>query len=568
MVVMATPWKHPKTGVYYIRRSVPGDLRDKLGHEYKRTLETKDPKEAKRRFIEASAVFERLLAAHREKLSLSQREAKNLAGEWLASALESERRQREHHSWVSRYDEAADVSDSDLVLETMERLAEDVSDRRRREHVAQLAADVLRRAGLPAESTSDSFERLSDELFEAKQRLHSTLRQWDRGDWRDHGALDGYPVERKDAQRLRPPSAVTGGSGPSLRTLFEEWKAERKPTAKTISEYERAVRRFEELHGTAAAASIDRASMRAFKAALVEVPAFVPRNLRAMPLPNLLAAKPGGPKLSAGSINKHLSALQTVLQWAYKQGWFDDLFGWSNPVNGLSIENTSGEVEDNRQDYSLADLQMIFSSPVFRNGARPRGGCGEAAKWLPLLGVFTGARLAEIAGLRVCDVEQHQDISYIAIRPHAGRRLKNKKSCRDVVLHPQLLKLGFIEYVEELRRSGEEFLFPEIATSAVGQVGASWSKWWRRYCNSIGLTDRTKVFHSFRHTFKTAARSAGIPEDVHDAITGHTSGTVGRTYGEHPLAVQARELRRLTFPQVNFDGPSSGLQKGISSSRS
>jgi hypothetical protein len=47
---MAQPYKHPTTGSYYIRRKVPAELRHALGHEFKRSLKTRDPAEAKLRF--------------------------------------------------------------------------------------------------------------------------------------------------------------------------------------------------------------------------------------------------------------------------------------------------------------------------------------------------------------------------------------------------------------------------------------------------------------------------------------------------------------------------------------
>ena len=36
------------------------------------------------------------------------------------------------------------------------------------------------------------------------------------------------------------------------------------------------------------------------------------------------------------------------------------------------------------------------------------------------------------------------------------------------------------------------------------------------------MEDGGKVFHSFRHTFKRMARDAGLSEEMHDALTGHT----------------------------------------------
>jgi hypothetical protein len=49
MSLMTTrPWKHPKTGIYYLRRAVPADLLACIGkREEKISLGTKDPVRAK-----------------------------------------------------------------------------------------------------------------------------------------------------------------------------------------------------------------------------------------------------------------------------------------------------------------------------------------------------------------------------------------------------------------------------------------------------------------------------------------------------------------------------------------
>ena len=64
-------------------------------------------------------------------------------------------------------------------------------------------------------------------------------------------------------------------------------------------------------------------------------------------------------------------------------------------------------------------------------------------------------------------------------------------------------------------------------------MSVQWSKWFGRLLRKkAGITDRRNVFHSFRHSFKRTARDAGIPEEMHDALTGHAGGGgVGKSYG-------------------------------------
>jgi hypothetical protein len=46
-LTMARPWKHPKTGLYWLRKRVPDALRAKVGRrEVRRSLGTRDPAEA------------------------------------------------------------------------------------------------------------------------------------------------------------------------------------------------------------------------------------------------------------------------------------------------------------------------------------------------------------------------------------------------------------------------------------------------------------------------------------------------------------------------------------------
>jgi hypothetical protein len=49
---MASPFRHPKTGIYWLRKRVPKDLVPVLGKaEVSRSLETRDPGEAKKRLL-------------------------------------------------------------------------------------------------------------------------------------------------------------------------------------------------------------------------------------------------------------------------------------------------------------------------------------------------------------------------------------------------------------------------------------------------------------------------------------------------------------------------------------
>ena len=201
--------------------------------------------------------------------------------------------------------------------------------------------------------------------------------------------------------------------------------------------------------------------------------------------------------------------------------------------------------------YSAEDLKVIFGTertigkPYFKKLAYT-----AADYWLPWLGLYTAARLEELGQLRTADVRHEDGVDYLAIEPGDGKKVKTKSSRRRVPIHPELIKLGFLGFVKDQRRAGHARLLPELKATSYGSVTAGWSKFWSRHTRSLGIDDPRKVFHSLRHGWKSAARSA-MSEEVHDAITGHSNGSVGRSYGSMPLKVMAEAMARVSFEGIN-----------------
>lgn len=188
--------------------------------------------------------------------------------------------------------------------------------------------------------------------------------------------------------------------------------------------------------------------------------------------------------------------------------------------------------------FNAEDLGRIFNSPIYVDGFRPKGGGVEACYWLPLLALFSGARVEELAQLLVSDLQQAEGLGwYLNISDEAEHsQLKNAASRRRIPIHPTLLACGFLDYAESVRE--RRFLFPDLKPNPRGKLGGYFSNFFSGYLrNRVGITDRRKVFHSFRHTFKDICRTVGIDEAVHDALTGHTAPGAGRRYGneQYPL---------------------------------
>jgi integrase len=256
-------------------------------------------------------------------------------------------------------------------------------------------------------------------------------------------------------------------------------------------------------------------------------------------------AHPEAKRVSPATVNKVLGGVQAIAVWARDNGIIPDDLPWADPFSNMRLD----EEEPNREPWQLEELKVLFGSPVFAEGVRPTAGRGEAAYWLPLLALFTGARLGELAPLTIADVtaDEATGISTIKVTEdlEQGRRLKNVGSRRVVPIHPELVRLGFLRFVEDVRQGGgsKARIFPLLTPGPKGGLGEAWSKWFGRYIRGLGITNRASVFHSFRHSFKDALRAAGVSEDVNDALTGHSGGGVGRDYGAKQIVRRFGLLR-------------------------
>lgn len=192
-----------------------------------------------------------------------------------------------------------------------------------------------------------------------------------------------------------------------------------------------------------------------------------------------------------------------------------------------------------RVGFTLEDLDAIFRSPIYTQGYLPLGGGRIACFWLPLLALFTGARLEELAQLRVSDIKVAKGLGHYLTISDLGNpsaQLKNEHSRRNIPLHPVLTACGFLRHVQE-RQSG--YLFPDLKLNPRGKRSGYFSNWFSGYLRKkVNITDSRKVFHSFRHSFKDLCRSVGIEEAVHDALTGHTSAAVSRQYGNDQFPLE------------------------------
>lgn len=151
--------------------------------------------------------------------------------------------------------------------------------------------------------------------------------------------------------------------------------------------------------------------------------------------------------------------------------------------------------------------------------------------WIPILGLYTGARISELAGLKVSSIYEKSGLNAIHL---SGT--KTDASDRHIPVHPDLIRLGFIDYIEARRAKNEVQLF-DISRSEGGKVV---SKWYTAYKKKIGMNHKHKVFHSFRPTLVDHLKQAGCDFEARCQYVGHDSGggVHNKIYGRNELSLK------------------------------
>ncbi len=528
--------------------------KDLLGHygraELKVALRTSDPIEAKRRVLEESLRYERefegvrkaglahiprdtigqapgeVLARANPWLSDRLTEIRTIDGRFIDSVCYTHLRSGLDEDAASRaeggaaYVDVASMGQAETLAILKECLAiGNVAP------IREFLRIVLSLQGYRIIGNPENLRRLEFRFMEAHVRLIELLTQRDAG-----GTIDLEAV----APLRKTLMAEDGKPNIPIIRLFENWRNSGTRRPKTIDEYRSCVEHFaswiQKHHRVTHAGNVTRAEVVAYRNALV------------------------ASGLSYKTVGKRIGVIRTVFGRAVDEGLIV-----ANPCDRVKVDRPHVR-EPGRYPFTVQDMQQIFATNVFRGGATIDGCGAYGSFWLPLLALYSGARLEEMAQLLVSDVREDPSHGwYFSVDPQEGKTVKTQSSIRDVPIHPALIKWGFIRFVEDIRKKGERQLFPDLATDKYDRHGSAFSKKWNRHLRKVAKVEhRKKSFHSFRHSFKQHCRACDIPEEIADALTGHRSAsTEGRKYGrgeKYPLGRLALYIKNYEVKGLAIEG--------------
>jgi len=161
--------------------------------------------------------------------------------------------------------------------------------------------------------------------------------------------------------------------------------------------------------------------------------------------------EPIGPK----SVNRHLANLSSLFRFAVREEMMR-----SNPAENLAVDAKHQRTKE-RKAFSGKQLQAIFGKDYA--GLRKTN---PGRFWVPLLSLFSGMRLNEAASLEVGDI-MLEPLPCIKVQAEGvnDKSLKTRAAERIFPIHPELIKLGFLEHVKEVKAAGGDHLFPDLKRS-------------------------------------------------------------------------------------------------------
>lgn len=192
--------------------------------------------------------------------------------------------------------------------------------------------------------------------------------------------------------------------------------------------------------------------------------------------------------------------------------------------------------------------------------------------YIPLISLLQGSRLKETSQLYINDIIEVENIWCFRFdEENENQDIKNNSSHRVVPIHPKLIELHFLDYVNFLKSKNEERVFPQLYHTKGKGYGQAFSKKFNNsnfkssFISLEKLKDpKIKIdFHSFRHTFSHRAKGR-IKDRLIDDILGHTGNSEnqrGGAYDHSVIPLLFQEIQLLDIVGIELENIQGHLDR-------
>jgi integrase len=574
---------------YYHRIRVPLDLACRFGRkELAISLRTPDPDLARRRGHVASMLANRLFDRVRLSQMLTEEQIRSLTVEYYQELLRDDELWRVSSRSVNWKDdvEAREYLLNYFLVETDEELEKALGasilgpyeaieiERRQTEadsittaqrdwdwfHGESFVDEYLAKRGIAVTKGTPEYGRLVIRFLQARREALEVSRQRSEGNW---SAESQDPLFRNATAyvpaRTTEAVKVEVETNPPMWELVDKFIEERRRRGdrpKPLGEMRTSLKWFIESFGKEKPVdSYTVQDLRAYKDKLLLVPARFTVLLKCETIDEAIELNKTRnlPTLDVETADKkRLRNVKSFFAWAEVNGYIS-----VNPAAKIVIAVPKGSQKRKKRDgFTIEQLNTIFRAPVYTGclSAHYRYDPGDVIikdhrYWLPVVALYSGGRLAELCQMDISDLEQHQKVWCLKIADlgEEDKHVKNVHSNRLVPVHPELMRLGFLEYAQARQLAGEKKLFDCDPGKRKDYGGVS--KWFGRFRKRLGIGGKRTVFHSFRHNFEQAMMDTGMNERLQFALGGRTDN--------HSVTSYAAPKPDLLFEQISkvkYDG--------------
>ena len=506
---------------YCFRVNVPKDLQHLVGkRELRYSLKTGyvGVARAKAQIIAAQVhqIFAYLRRDGRKLSDLSDKEVQELVQQYLKGYIEG---------LESRYEDDPpfwDKGDLHSYIETLDEIRDDiigylgVGDY---STVEENVADLLEKNGVEGiEKGSAAYIKLCRGVLRAQLKGVDLEKKHMSGDFSGtlepsfRGLLPSSPLKASEEEK-----------GERISEVIDRYVSEAKVKWKEKTKHENLsiLKLFVNVVGDIPIQDVTRRTVSKFKETLQKLPPNINKNpnYRGKTVSEIIQMEI--PKKMAGTtVSKYLTRVGGLFDYARKNGFYNG----ENPATGMNPPKNRRAFEA-RAPFDKNDLIKLFHSEDYVEDKHRQ----SYQFWMPILALFTGARLNELAQLHLSDIRQAEDGVWVFdINDEEEKYLKAKSSKRIIPIHSFLLNdLNFLSHVDRLKAKGEKRLFPELKMGRDG-YGRNVSRWfnetYRQKCGIVSTDGRKRDFHSFRDTFITHLVHQKVNDRMRLQVEGHSTG--------------------------------------------
>lgn len=229
-------------------------------------------------------------------------------------------------------------------------------------------------------------------------------------------------------------------------------------------------------------------------------------------------------QINSVTANNHMNRLREFFRWSESMGYIS-----RNPLPDDNIPMPKVSKQAKRSPITDQEVKQIFAHPLFteHKGIKTRKIQHASHFWLPLIAAYSGMRLGEISQLSVENIRKcGEHWCFMVEQSSAEHYLKTANAQRAIPIHNELIRIGFIEFVNYIRANNGTRLFNNIRLIQ-GNYSNKPSEWFiKQFRDALGMPLHVTP-HAFRHSVKDKlSRVEANPENI-SRLLGHAGGQYG-----------------------------------------